>query len=244
MWNSALEKARSAIRGGLQLSLLAWVGWFSQPAAAAPATWFPDPPTTRHYLWSYQPCAGCEALTTRTNWKRMAELSGLSGVRFFTAPDESNGPAYSVAPDVVVLAPSALKLEACQLAFIIGHEIVHISQRHFDEDAVALSVYSGIPQTWTEQGDDAIALVDGDMGLAMRVAHIWQEQEREADWMGSLLAAEAAGCSMESGALAYLRHEIAAGGGLAAAHEPSAERMRLLLPYSEAARRLASGEAR
>jgi hypothetical protein len=73
---------------------------------------------------------------------------------------------------------------------------------------------------------------------------LWQEQENDADWMGALLAAQACGCSIESGALAYLRHESEAGGGIAAAHAPSAERIRRLLPFTESARRLVEMAAR
>jgi Zn-dependent protease with chaperone function len=169
----------------------------------------------------------------------MAALAGLRGVRFQIAPDESGGPAYSAAPDVVVLSPAALQLAPCQLAFLIGHEIAHIAMRHFDEDAIALSVFSGKPAHWTHKGEEAMQLVDGDFGLALRVAHLWQEQETEADWVGALLAAQSSGCSIEASALAYFRHDGESGGGIAAAHAPSAERMRQLLPFAESARRLA-----
>mgnify|MGYP000993617053 CR=1 FL=1 len=220
------------------LATLACVGLLSQGATAAPADWFPDPPTIRHFAWTYQPRADSGALRPRPEWTRMAALAGVPTVRFLGAADEANGPAYSAAPDVVVLTPSALKLDACQLAFVVGHEIVHIARRHFDEDAVALSVFSGMPKNWTDQGEDALQLVDGDFPLALRVSHLWQDQEREADWMGALLAAQAGGCGIESGAIAYLRRESQAGGGLAAAHAPSEERIRHLLPFSESARRL------
>jgi Zn-dependent protease with chaperone function len=238
MFNLVLDPIGPEIRQGVLLPLLVCAGLMSQEAESAPAVWFPDPPAIRHYAWTYQPCPGCEALVPRPEWTRMAALAGLPKVRFIGASDESNGPAYSAAPNVVVLTPSALKLEACQLVFIIGHEIVHIAQRHFDEDAIALSVYSGMPRDWTDQGEDAMQLVDGDFGLALRVSHLWQDQEDEADWMGALLAAQACGCSIESSALAYLRQESDAGGGMAAAHAPSADRIRKLLSFAESARRL------
>jgi Zn-dependent protease with chaperone function len=217
------------------LPLLACTGLSIQ---AAPAVWFPDSPTFRHYDWCYLPCPGCTALSPRPAWMRMAALAGLPAVRFQQASDESGGPAYSAAPDVVVLSPATLKLETCQLAFLVGHELVHIAQRHFDEDAIALSVYSGMPAYWTQQGADAMQLVDGDIGLALRVSHLWQDQEHEADWMGALLAAQASGCSMEAGALAYLRRDQS-GGGIAASHASSVERMQQLLPFAESAQRLA-----
>jgi len=100
-------------------------------------------------------------------------------------------------------------------------------------------VYSGKPAYWTHQGEDAMQLVDGDMGLALRVSHLWQDQEHEADWVGALLAAQACGCSMEAGALAYFRHDGGSGGGIAAAHASSVERMQQLLPFTESAQRLA-----
>lgn len=125
----------------LFLVLLVW----ANHAHAAPAAWFPDAPKFTRYDWSNTPCPGCTPLAARDAWQRMTELAGVPGIRFRLAPDESLGPAYSVAPNSVVLSPAALKLESCQLAFLVGHEIVHIAQRHFDEDAIALSVLSGKP---------------------------------------------------------------------------------------------------
>jgi hypothetical protein len=219
------------------LSLLACADGL-HAAQPAPAAWFPDSPTIRHYAWGEQSCPGCKALNPQSVWTRMARLAGLPSVRFLAAPDESSGQAHALAPDAVVVSPSALKLESCQLAFLVGHEIVHIAQRHFDEDAIALSVFSGRPAHWTRQGDAAMQLIDGNFGLALRVAHLWQQQERDADWMGALLAAQACGCSLEASALAYFRHDES-GGGLAAAHAPSTQRMLQLLPFAESARRLA-----
>ncbi|MEW6120457.1 MAG: M48 family metalloprotease [Pseudomonadota bacterium] len=216
--------------------------WANRAHAAQPAIWFPDAPIIPHYDWSGTPCPGCETLPERAAWRRMAELAGVPDVRFRRAPDESLGPAYSVAPDIVVLSPAALKLETCQLAFLVGHEIVHIAQRHFDEDAIALSVLSGKPAHWTARGEDAMQLADGDFSLALRAAHLWQAQEQEADWLGSLLAA-ACGCDIEAGALAWFRHDEASGGGLAAAHAASHERIGQLAPFVEMARRLAARSA-
>ena len=51
-----------------------------------------------------------------------------------------------------MLAPSALKLPDCQLAFLVGHELVHLAQRHFDEDAHSLLVLSAKPANWTLAG--------------------------------------------------------------------------------------------
>jgi hypothetical protein len=238
MFKFAFNPSRPAIRRGVAGLLVVCAGLSSRIAAPAPADWFPDPPALRHYFWSYQPCLACVAYAAPPDWRRMAALAGLQTVRFIHSPDESLGPAYSAAPDVIVLAPSALKLEACQLAFVIGHEIVHIAQRHFDEDANALSVYSGKPGDWTTRGEDAMQLSEGNFGLALRVSHLWQAQEQEADWIGALLAAQASGCSIESGALAYFRQEIEAGGGVAAAHAPSLERIRQLLPFADSAKRL------
>lgn len=238
MYALASDSAWLGIRRRVFPLLLACAGLSGHDAASAPTVWFPDSPTLRYYAWTYQPCAGCDVLTPRPAWVRMAALAGLPEVRFLGAPDESSGPAYSAAPDVVVLSPAALKLETCQLAFLIGHEIVHIAQRHFDEDAIALSVLSGRPAHWTERGEDAMQLAEGNLGLALRVSHLWRQQEHEADWVGALLAAQVCGCSIEDGALAYFRRDDESGGGIAAAHAPSAERMRQLLPFSESAQRL------
>ena len=238
MFSLAIDPAWRRFRRGLVLSLLACAGLSVQTVRAAPASWFPDSPTFRFYSWNYQPCPGCQALTPRPAWTRMAALAGLPNARFQSAPDESLGQAYSAAPDVVVLSPAALQLNTCQLAFLVGHELVHVAQRHFDEDAIALSVFSGKPAHWTSRGEDAMRLAEGNFGLALRVAHLWQAQENEADWMGALLAAHAAGCSIESSAIAYFRQDGESGGGVAAAHAPNMERVRHLLPFAESARRL------
>ena len=219
MFTLAIHPAWPGLRCGQFLILLAGAGSM-HATQSAPAAWFPDSPTFRHYIWTDQPCPGCVALSPPPPWARMVKLAGLSEVRFKAAPDESGGQAYSVAPDAVVLSPSALQLARCQLAFLVGHEIVHIAQRHFDEDAIALSVYSGKPAHWTRQGEDAVQLADGNFGLALRVSHLWQQQEQEADWLGTLLAAQASGCSIERGALAYFRQDGESGGGMAAAHPP------------------------
>jgi Zn-dependent protease with chaperone function len=239
MLTLATGSARSAIRRNLFLMLFAWSGSLhaAQPTSAE---WFPDRPTFRHYAWEEQPCPGCKVLVPQHAWNRMAALAGLPKVQFKAAADESGGDAYSLAPDVVVLSPAALKLRRCQLAFLVGHEIVHIAQRHFDEDAIALSVYSGKPADWTRQGNEAMELVDGDFGLALRVSHLWQQQEQEADWLGALLAAQACGCSIESGAIAYFRQDPGSGGGMAAAHAAGMERIRQLTPFTESAQRLAA----
>lgn len=239
MFTLAFGSTWSGIRRSLFVTLLASAGLSIDEAKAAQASWFPDTPSIRSYTWSYQTCSGCREIVPNPAWERMATLAGLQRVRFMLAPDELAGEAYSAAPDVVVLSPATLRLESCQLAFVVGHEIVHIAQRHFDEDAVALSVYSGKPANWTDSGADAMQLVDGNFGLAMRVSHLWQDQETEADWVGALLAAQASGCNIESGAMAYLRRDIDSGGGLAASHAPGMERMRQLLPFAEAAQRLA-----
>lgn len=231
--------ARPTATGSARALLLmawAWTGL----AGAAPASWFPDVPNIRRYVWSNGACADCQALAAEPAWARMAALAGVDRVRFLLAPDESQGDAYAAAPDRVVLSPAALKLAPCHLAFVVGHELAHLARRHFDEDAIALSVYSGRSANWTTLGEQALQLVDGDFGLALRVSHLWREQEDEADWLGALLAAQAGGCTLEAGALSYLVHDTQGGGGLAAAHAPSMSRARLLLPFAESARRLAA----
>lgn len=237
MFTLAVDPAWPGIRQSLFLILFVCADCI-HAAPPVPAVWFPDSPTFRHYDWADQPCPGCKALSPSPTWTRMAALAGLKEVQFRVAPDESGGQAYSVAPNVVVLSPSALKLKTCQLVFLVGHEITHIARRHFDEDAIALSVLSGKPAHWTDKGEDAMQLADGDFGLLLRVSHLWEDQEHEADWLGALLAAHAGGCSIEASALAYFRHDNESGGGMAAAHAPSMERMRQLLPFTESAQRL------
>lgn len=237
MFTLSGNPARPGIRHAAWLLLLACADCI-HAAPPARATWFPDSPTFRHYTWDDPPCPGCKALKPQAAWTRMAQLAGLPALRFMVAADENGGQAHALAPDTVVLSPAALKLASCQLAFLVGHEIVHIAQRHFDEDAIALSVFSGRPAHWTHEGAAAMQLIDGNFGLALRVSHLWQQQEQDADWMGALLAAQACGCSLEAGALAYFRDDDS-GGGMAAAHASSTQRMLLLQPFSESAQRLA-----
>lgn len=225
-----------ASRTGRALLLLAWA--WSGLVWAAPAEWFPDPPNIRRYVWNPADCASCRPLNPEPAWTRMADLAGVVGARFLLAADERQGHAYVVAPDRVVLSPAALKLEPCHLAFVVGHELAHLARRHFDEDAIALSVYSGLPADRTVEGAEVMQLVDWDFGLALRVSHLWQAQEDEADWLGAQLAAQARGCSLEAGALAYLARHAQDGGGLAAAHAPSRTRALRLLPFSESVRHL------
>ena len=156
------------------------------------------------------------------------------------APSEANGPAYSFAPNAVVIAPSALKLGFCHLSFLIGHEIVHLAQRHFDEDAVAATALSGKPENWTRKGAEAMQLLEDNFILALRMSVLWQQQEREADWVGALLAAQACRCNIEDSALSYLRADQDDGGGVAAAHERSASRVRFLQAFGLSAKRLAA----
>lgn len=204
------------------------------------ASWFPDPPNVKRFSWKGETCEGCEPLAPRHDWRRMAVLAGLGEIRFLQSAQEGDSPAWSAAPNIVVLSPSAMKLPDCQLAFVVGHELVHIAQRHFDEDAHQLMLLSGKSPGWTRVGETAMALLDGNFSLALRMSSNWQEQEREADWVGSLLAAQACGCSLEKGALSYFGADNESGGGLAASHDTDAERMRLLMPFSDSARRLAA----
>lgn len=238
MFTLAIHPTWSGVRYGLCLILLFRTS-FLHAAQPVPAPWFPDAPTFRHYIWNEQPCPGCTALSPQPAWTRMASRAGLSQVNFKRAPDESEGHAYSVAPDLVVLSPSALKLPRCQLAFVIGHEIAHIAQRHFDEDAIALSVYSGKPATWTRQGEGALQLADGNFGLVLKLSPLWQKQEQEADWLGALLAAQVYGCNLEESALAYFRQDDdESDSDMAATHPSDAQRIQQLLPFAESARRL------
>ena len=238
MFNLARDSVRSRIKQGVFMPLLVCAGLYSHKAEPAAAAWFPNPPAVHHYTWTDQPCSACQPLAPRPEWAGMAALAGIPRVQFLSTTDETNGPAYSAPPNEVVLTPSALKLKACQLEFVIGHEIVHLAERHFDEDAAALSVLSGRPESWTDRGEDAMQLADGDFALVLNLSPAWQDEENDADWMGALLAAQACGCSIESGALAYFRHEREAGGGIAAAHAPSAERIGQLVHFSESAKRL------
>lgn len=226
------------------LFLLALVAYFGGLALyqgpSVRQAWFPDTAATLAYRWHYVPCSGCDVLEPAPVWSTMQALAGLEEVHFLRAPDEQWGPAYSFPPNAVVVSPEALRLPVCQLNFLVGHELVHLAQRHFDEDARAAAVLSGLAPAWTSSGKRALSLIEGDFGLALKMAPLWQQQEREADWVGALLAAQASGCSLEAGALAYLEAQIGQGGGLAAAHEDSGERVRHLRGFADIAARLAA----
>jgi hypothetical protein len=203
------------------------------------ANWFPDQPSIPHFDWTYAPCEGCRALKPRAEWIAMARLAGLKDVHFLLAPNEDSGPAYSYAPKAIVVSPSALKLQPCHLSFIIGHEMVHVAQRHFDEDALAISALSGKSENWTHNGEEVMHLLEDNFGLALRMSEVWQQQEEEADWVGALLAAQGCQCNLEDSALSYLRADKRYGGGVAAAHDTSLNRLHFLQAFAESARRLA-----
>ncbi|MFZ5483297.1 MAG: M48 family metalloprotease [Pseudomonadota bacterium] len=224
----------------LLLAFVAYVGGLAlYPSPPVRQAWFPDIAATVAYRWQYAPCPGCEALEPAPVWLRMQALAGLDEVHFLLSPDEQWGPAYSFPPNAVVVSREALRLPACQLNFLVGHELVHLAQRHFDEDARAAAVLSGLAPGWTTSGKRALSLIEGDFGLALKMSPLWQQQEREADWVGVLLAAQASGCSLEAGALAYLEQQAGQGGGLAAAHEDSVERVRHLRGFTDIAAQLA-----
>lgn len=231
---SALE--RWPLLAGVLFALL---GQTAQAGPSAKALWFPDQPNTPRYTWSDSPCESCQKLLPAQGWQMMAALAGVPDIRFLTTAGEEHGSAYSQAPNVIVLAPSALKLDSCQLAFVVGHEIAHIAQRHFDEDARLLGAMTGRPVNWTRNGEQAMSLLEDNIALALRLSQHWQQQEREADWLGALLSAEVYGCTLEEGGLPYLRAAKGFGGGIGAAHDPSAVRLRLLKAFAESARRLA-----
>ena len=216
------------------------VFWTAVAGELHRAPWFPGAPRTDRFSWLGQACEGCTPLTPRPEWLTMEALSSLGEISFLLAPDEDGGPAWSYPPNVVVVSPSALNLPSCQLAFLIGHELVHIAQRHFDEDAHDLLVLAGKPPNWTLTGETAMGLLDGDLSLALRMSAIWQQQEREADWVGALLAAQACKCTLEKSALSYFSTGGGYGGGVAAAHDTDAERARFLKAFSDSARRLSS----
>lgn len=227
---------------GVKWCLALWAGMAAGGAALASgpdrAEWFPDASTFARFTWSDERCVACTPLAPHPAWQAMAQLAGLEQVRFLRTDGEANGPAWSYAPGTVVLSASALRLPRCQLDFLVGHELVHIAQRHFDEDAHDVSVLSGKLATWTTAGEDAMALLDGDFPLALRMSSIWHEQEREADWVGALLAAQAGGCGLEESALAYLSADSESGGGVISAHDDNAQRMRFLMNFVESAKRL------
>jgi len=230
----------SAARGCAVLCLVCGFASGALAGGLHKAPWFPGPPNIDRFSWTAEACEGCDALTPRSEWMAMAALAGLDDISYLRAPDESKGPAWSYAPNVVVLAPSALKLPDCQLAFLVGHELVHIAQRHFDEDAHDLLVLSGKSANWTLSGETAMGLLDGDFSLALRMSPTWLQQEREADWVGSLLAAQACKCSLEKSALSYFSGNGQSGAGLASSHDTESERVNFLKPFTDSARKLSS----
>jgi hypothetical protein len=223
-------------RCGTALCLVFGTVSCAQAGGHTKAAWFPDAPNITRFTWTDEACKGCKILAPRTEWQTMAALAGHSGIRFLLDSGEGNGPAWSYAPNAVVLSPSALKLPDCQLSFLVGHELVHIAQRHFDEDAQEALALSGKPANWTRTGETAMSLLDGNYSLVLRMSYNWQQQEREADWVGSLLAAQACGCSLEKVALSYFRKDGQNGGGLAAAHDTNTKRVSFLKAFVDSAK--------
>lgn len=235
-----IRYASSAARGCAVVCLVCGLASGALAGGLHKALWFPGRPPVYRFSWTGEACEACDTLTPRSEWKAMAALAGLDDISFLRAADESQDQAWSYAPNVVVLAPSALKLPRCQLDFLIGHELVHIAQHHFDEDAHDLLVLSGKPANWTLSGETAMGLLDGDFSLALRMSPIWLQQEREADWVGSLLAAQACKCSLEKGALSYFSAAGQSGGGLASSHDTESERMNFLKSFVDSARKLST----
>jgi len=204
------------------------------------AEWFPDRPDRWAYEWQYAPCKGCTALEPQRDWLRMQQLAGLKKVHFLRTPDNRWGDAYSFAPNALVLSDAALRLPRCQLNFVIGHELVHLAMHDSDEDARSAAVLSGYRPDWTRNGIRALSLLDGDFRLTLLMSSIWQSQERRADWVGALLAAQGSGCTLQEGALAYLAmNQAGFGGGLGAEHEANAKRVHDLAGFAEPVMRLA-----
>lgn len=245
MYPSALLLSPVAVGKWPYLLVMLLLGLYLAGASlATPApqrsAWFPDEPSSVAYEWYYTPCRGCVSLAPQPDWLKMRDLAGLAEVHFLLAPGEQWGAAYSFPPNAVAISPAALKLAPCQLNFLVGHELVHIAQRHFDEDAGTAAVLSGFDPSWTRSGKRALSLLEDNFALALKMSPMWQQQEREADWVGALLAAQAGGCGMREGALAYLGEDAGYGGGLAAAHEISGARVDFLAGFADSAAILAA----
>lgn len=201
------------------------------------AAWFPDPPHGPRYDWTPYACPHCRATAVPAEWRAMAQRAGVPDTRFLVDPHAS-GDAYAAASDAVVFSPALRTRPRCEQAFVIGHELAHLARRHHDEDAAAALVHNGRPTDWTRDGARAVGQLDGNFGLALRLAPLWQSQEHEADWLGSLLAAEVAGCRMKTAAAAYLADATPAG-GFALTHPDDARRLADLEPFRGTADQLA-----
>lgn len=205
------------------------------------ADWFPDTPNVPHFRWEQRPCPSCTELTKTGHWRKMVSLAGLHDIHFLLAPDDQNGMAYSIAPATIVLSPTAMRLGNCALNFVVGHELTHLALRHYDQDVATLASLTHQTITPDISGDDVIQMLDGDFSLALKMSPYWEAEEREADWAGSLLAAQACGCSIEKGAIAFLRSAESEGGGIAASHKTDKERIKELKPFIPSAHILADG---
>ncbi len=221
---------------------LALILYFTGVSVATPSVhrtdWLPDAATNFRYQWSGQLCDGCRLIEPRFAWRKMQHLAGLTDVRFVVSPDESLGSAYTLPPNILVVSNSTLGLPRCQLNFVIGHELVHLAQRHYDEDAATAATLSGRNPSWTKSGDRAMTLLEDNFVMALRMSDIWRAQEREADWVGVMLSAEATGCTVEDGGQAYLKRSDGHGGGLAASHDLTIDRLHLLAGFASMADRL------
>ena len=235
--NNRRSRCERARRAAAWLALV-----FAPTVAAEPADWFPAPPDLPRYQWQPAACGNCVALDAPSTWKRMAELAGVPGAHFVVALTDVEQ-AVSLAPDIVVIAPALFKLGVCQQAFVIGHELAHLARRHFDAEAVAVLTQSGRPPHWTASGNAALQLLDGDYRLVMQLSRVWQAQEHEADRLGSLLAAQAGGCELVAGALAFLGAEADNEAGLYLTHASARQRIAELLPFAERVRALVAQRA-
>ena len=239
----SMRPVRSIGRIVLLLAQLAAWGAQATPALARDQ-WMPDPPFVGQLVWDIEPPSerSCDARIDHRDTaliERLSRHAGLAGVQIEVCSEQYA--ASSIPPGVLRVAPQILGLPHCQKAFILGHELAHLAMRHSEEEFVATLDLS---RARRRTASEALAIESADLAVVLDLGPLLIAQEREADWIGAMLAATE-GCNLAASALAFLSQEAlhGDGGGIASAHEENLVRIRLLQSMRPMADRLAAQAA-
>lgn len=155
---------------------------------------WPELPACRPYLL---------AQSLKAHFK---SLQSVFGIRPELCAMDGPG-AQASWPSRIALGTDFSGLPACQAAFVLAHEFAHLALGHEPETLAAAAVLAKLPSL---SASGALAAMDFDLGISLRLSDLSQKQEFEAD-SAALYAASLAGCSPEDGALAWLADQNLSG---------------------------------
>lgn len=192
--------------------------------------------------WVIAEAAGCRAASAETQriFEALRETSGATKAVLFVCSSLADD-ARALPNGRIEIGTKMEKLARCERTFVLGHELAHVALGHADFEAYYLSALARLPRP---SAADAYAAADFDFSLALDMQQTAQEDEYEADWVGSLLAGTR-GCSLKRSAEAYFRSRMSAAGasGVLRTHEDAAERIHRLLPWRRAIDALGGGRS-